>query len=77
MFLFRARGLFGLSYRLIPDSVCPSIADAANEIMAHYVRIDPTVALAIHYRNGNAEVVDVIDPGSGHLRTVRWQQRRR
>jgi hypothetical protein len=77
VFLFRSRGLFSLSYRLIPDSACPGVANAANEIMAYYVRVDPTVALALHYRNGGAEVVDVVDPGSGHLRNVRWQQRRR
>lgn len=75
--LFRARGLFRISYRLIPDSTCPSVADAASAIMAHYVRIDPEIALAMHYRNGNADVVDIVDPGSGHLRTIRWQQRRR
>lgn len=75
--LFRARGLFRISYRLIPDTTCPSVADAAGAVMAHYVRIDPTIALAMHYRNGTAEVVDIVDPGSGHLRTIRWQQRRR
>ena len=75
--LFRARGLFRISYRLIPDTTCPSVADAAGAVMAHYVRIDPAIALATHYRNGNADVVDIVDPGSGHLRTIRWQQRRR
>lgn len=77
VFLFRSRGLFRISYRFIPDSLCPSLADAASAVMARYATIDPDLALATHYRNGNAEVVDIVDPGSGHLRTIRWQQRRR
>jgi hypothetical protein len=77
VFLFRSRGLFRISYRLIPDRACPSVADAATAVMAHFTTIDPTLALAMHYRNGNAQVVDIVDPGSGHLRTIRWQQRRR
>jgi hypothetical protein len=76
VFLFRGRGLFRISYRLIPNSTCPSVAAAASAVMAHYVPIDPEIALVMHYRNGNAEVVDVVDPGSGHLRSIRWQQRR-
>jgi len=75
VFLFRARGLFRMSYRLFPDRTCPSVADAATAVMAHYTTIDPAVALSMHYRNGNAEVVDIVDPGSGHMRTIRWQQR--
>ncbi len=77
VFLFRARGLFRISYRFIPDSLCPSLKDAASAVMARYATIEPELALATHYRNGNAEVVDIVDPGSGHLRTIRWQQRRR
>lgn len=77
VFLFRSRGLFRISYRFIPDSLCPSLKDAASAVMARYATIDPELALATHYRNGNAEVVDIVDPGSGHLRTIRWQQRRR
>jgi len=77
VFLFRARGLFRMSYRLFPDRSCPSVAAAATAVMAHYTRIDPSIALSMHYRNGNAAVVDVVDPGSGHMRTIRWQQRGR
>jgi hypothetical protein len=77
VFLFRSRGLFRMSYRLIPDSACPSVAEAASAVMARYVTIDPSLALALHYRNGNAEVVDIVDPASGHVGTIRWQQRRR
>lgn len=76
VFLFRARGLFRMSYRLLPDRACPSVADAATAVMAHYTTIDPAIALSMHYRNGAAEVVDIVDPGSGHIRTIRWQQRR-
>ncbi len=77
VFLFRQRGLFRISYRFIPDTFCPSVADAASAVMARYAVIDPEIALVTRYRNLNAEVVDIVDPGSGHLRTIRWQQRRR
>jgi hypothetical protein len=77
VFLFRARGLFRISYRLVPDAACPSVADAAGAALAYYARIEPGVALSMHYRNGTTEVVDVVDPGAGYLVPIRWQARRR
>jgi len=77
VFLFRGRGLFRISFRLFPDATCPSVKEAAVAVMARYATLDPDLVLATHYQNGIAEVVDLVDPGSGHLRTIRWQQRRR
>lgn len=77
VFLFRNRGLFRISFRLFPDNTCPSVKEAAASIMARYAIIDPELALVTHYRNGAAEVVDLVDPGSGHLRSIRWLQRTR
>ncbi len=77
VFLFRNRGLFRISFRLFPDNTCPSVKEAAASIMARYAIIDPELVLVTHYRNGVAEVVDLVDPGSGHLRSIRWLQRTR
>ena len=75
-FLFRSRGLFRLSFRLIPDATCPSVEVAARDILAHYAVLGQDVVRSIHYRFGGLDVVDITDPGAGHLGTIRLQQRR-
>lgn len=77
VFLFRNRGLFRISFRLFPDRACPSVKEATDNIVARYAIIDPELVLVTHYQNGVAEVVDLVDPGSGHLRSIRWLQRSR
>lgn len=74
VFLFSSRGLFRLSYRLLPDKDCPDPAQAARQIFARYVPIGPVVALSAHYRAGTAEVVDVTDPTAGVLIQTRWRK---
>ncbi len=76
-FLFRTRGLFRISFRFLADEDCPSTAAAASEIMARYVLMPREVVQSMHYRNGRVEVVDLVDPASGYLVGVRWQQRGR
>jgi hypothetical protein len=75
VFLFQARGLFRISYRLIPDAACPRPGDAAREIFGRYVQITRSIAQSVHYRVGAMEVVDITDPTAGYLTTVRWQPR--
>lgn len=77
VFLFRSRGLFRISYRLVPDKICPSVSAAATAILAHYAVMGQNVVISMRYRNGNAEVVDIVDPGAGYLVPIRWQTRRR
>jgi hypothetical protein len=72
VFLFRDRALFRISLRLLPDDRCPSTRAAAQEFFARYLTIDGSVALASHYQTGNAEVVEVTDPGVGYLIQYRW-----
>jgi len=76
-FLFRTRGLFRISFRFLADEDCPSTTAAASEIMARYVLMPREVVQSMHYRNGRVEVVDLVDPASGYLVGVRWQQRGR
>lgn len=76
-FLFRSRGLFRISFRLLADEDCPSTNAAATEIMARYVLMPREVVQSMHYRNGRVEVVDLVDPASGYLVGVRWLQRGR
>ncbi len=77
VFLFRSRGLFRVSYRLTPDRACPSVEAAATDVLAQYAPLGSNVAISTHYRNGSAEVVDIVDPAAGHLIPIRWQTRRR
>ena len=77
VFLFRPRGLFRISWRLQPDDACPSPRLAAEDIYARYLAIDRIVALAIHYRAGKAEAVDVTDPNADYLVPYRWTNRQR
>jgi hypothetical protein len=74
VFLFSSRGLFRLSYRLVPDKECPSTAEAARQIFARYVTIGPAVALSVRYHTGAAEVVDITDSTAGYLIPTRWHQ---
>lgn len=76
-FLFRSRGLFRISFRLIPDNTCPSVEVAARDILAHYAVLGQDIVQSRHYRFGGLDVVDITDPGAGHLGTIRLQQRRR
>ena len=75
VFLFRQRGLFRLSWRLLPDNDCPSPSAAAADIFARYLAIDANVALATHYRAGKAEVVEIADPTVDYLIPYRWANR--
>jgi hypothetical protein len=77
VFLFRDRGLFRISWRLLPDDNCPSTRAAAEEIYARYLAIDGTAALASHYQTGKAEVVEVTDPRVDYLIPYRWANRQR
>jgi hypothetical protein len=77
VFLFRDRGLFRISWRLLPDDPCPSTRAAAEQIYARYLAIDGAAALASHYRAGKAEVVEVTDPGVDYLIPYRWANRQR
>lgn len=72
-FLFTIRGLFRVSFRLLPDAGCPSLTAAALDLFAPYVTLTPDVALSIRYRSGPAEVVDITDPTAAALIPVRWQ----
>jgi hypothetical protein len=75
VFLFRDRGLFRISWRLLPDDTCPSTGAAAEDIYARYLAIDGPVTLASHYRAGKAEVVEVTDPNVHYLIPYRWANR--
>ena len=77
VFLFRDRGLFRISWRLLPDDQCPSTRAAAEDIYARYLAIDGTAALASHYQAGKAEVVEVTDPSVDYLIPYRWVNRQR
>ena len=75
VFLFRPRGLFRISYRLMPSAGCPQPADAAAEIFGRFVAITTDIALSVHYRAGPMQVVDITDAAAGYLLTTRWQPR--
>jgi hypothetical protein len=77
VFLFHDRGLFRISWRLLPDDQCPSTRTAAEDIYARYLAIDGTALLASHYRAGKAEVVEVTDPRVDYLIPYRWTNRQR
>jgi len=74
VFLFQSRGLFRISYRLVPDVACPRPAAAALEIFGRFVSLATEVAIAEHYRAGAMEIIDVTDPTAlSSLRAIRWQ----
>ena len=77
VFLFRVRGLFRVSWRLMPDAACPSTRAAAEGLYARYLGIDRAGALSTHYRAGRAEVVEITDPNAGYLIPYRWTNRQR
>ena len=77
VFLFSDRGLFRISWRLIPDETCPSTREAAESLYARYLAIDRAAAIAAHYRAGSAEAVEVTDPSAGYLMPYRWDKRQR
>jgi hypothetical protein len=77
VFLFRSRGLFRISWRLLPDNDCSSTRAAAEDIYARYLTIDGAVALTTRYRAGNAEAVEVTDPTVDYLIPYRWTNRQR
>lgn len=77
VFLFEPRGLFRISWRLPPDSTCPSTRAAAEELYARLLGIDAAAAVATHYRPNNAEAVEITDPGAGYLMPFRWENRLR
>ena len=77
VFLFRSRGLFRVSWRLLPDADCSSPRAAAEDVFARYLALDQAAALTTHYRAGKAEVVEVTDPNASYLIPIRWENRRR
>lgn len=74
VFLFKANGLFRLSYRLAADKTCTDTDDAAQQIFARYVPIGREVAFSVRYRTGRTWVVDITDPSAEYLAPIRWQQ---
>ena len=72
-FQFTARGLFRISFRLIPDAACPNVAQAALDLFARYMSIGPNIALSVHYATLDAAVVDITDPTASFLIPVRWR----
>ena len=77
VFLFRSRGLFRVSWRLVPDEACSSPRAAAEGVFARYLTVDREASLATHYRAGKAEVVEITDPNAGYLMPFRWENRGR
>ena len=77
VFLFRPRGLFRISWRLLPDINCSSTRAAADDIYARYLAIDGAPALTTRYRAGSAEVVEITDPTVDYLMPYRWTNRQR
>ena len=77
VFLFRQRGLFRISWRLPEDAACPSTRAAAEDLYGRYLSVDRTVSLAIHYRAGKADVVEITDPSADYLLPYRWSNRQR
>jgi len=73
VFLFRARGLFRLSYRFIPDETCPDVTRAVDAVFDRYTRLGLDIARSVHYRNGRVEVVDISDPAAAYLIPIRWR----
>ena len=76
VFLFRRHGLFRISWRLLPDTECPSTTEAAEDVFARYLAIDRTISIATHYRAGGAEVVEITDPNADYLLPYRWTNRK-
>jgi hypothetical protein len=74
VFLFKANGLFRLSYRLTPDKTCTDTNEAARQIFARYIPLGPSVAYSVRYRTGKTQVVDITDPAADTLVPVRWRQ---
>jgi hypothetical protein len=74
VFLFRANGLFRISYRLTPDRNCPDTNEAAQQIYARYVTLGPNVALSVRYRTGRTQVIDMTDPAADMLVPIRWHE---
>lgn len=77
VFMFRTRGLFRISWRLLADAACASPRAAAEEIYGRFLAIDMAAAIATHYRPGKAEAVEVTDPNAGYLIPFRWDNRQR
>jgi hypothetical protein len=75
VFLFTNHQLFRVSWRLLPDADCASTVAAAEDIYGRFLAIDRTVSVAAHYRAGNAEVVEITDPGTDYLQPYRWENR--
>lgn len=74
VFDFTRQGLARLSYRLMADTACPSVTEAARDIFARYVTIGRDVLRSVRYRTGVTEVVDVTDTGADLLIPIHWTQ---
>jgi hypothetical protein len=72
VFLFKANGLFRLSYRLTADKSCADVNEAAQQIYARFVPLGQSVAFSVRYRTGATQVVDITDPTADYLVPVRW-----
>ena len=74
VFMFQPRGLFRISYRLVPDVACPHPAGAAEQIFGRFVGLADGIVRSAHYRAGTMEIVDLTDPtASTDLLATRWQ----
>jgi hypothetical protein len=74
VFLFKANGLFRISYRLTGDRTCSDTDTAAQQIYARYVTLGTNVAYSVRYKTGRTQVVDISDPAADTLAPVRWHQ---
>ncbi len=75
VFMFKTRGLFRISYRLMPSAVCPRTTEVLDQIFGRFVAISADIAASVHYRAGPLDVVDITDSTAGYLLSTRWQPR--
>ena len=73
VFLFRAEGLFRISYRLIPDLGCTDQTDSTQFLFQRFVGLATDVAVSVHYKVREADVIDVTDPALSYMVPIRWE----
>jgi hypothetical protein len=72
VFQFVARKLYAMSFRFVPDSVCPSVTAAADELYQRLLNIPYPALPSQHYRVKNVDVVDAWDPTVTSVVRRRW-----
>jgi hypothetical protein len=75
VFMFKTRGLFRISYRLMPSAVCPRTAEVLGQIFGRFVSMTTDIAYSVHYRAGPLDVLDITDATAGYMLSTRWQPR--